>query len=42
MSAINRINYEEKKNPFLEDVLSEIRQKIEVKIKEGKGNELYD
>ena len=42
-SSINlTIQKEKKKNPFCEDVLSEIRQKIEVKIKEGKGYELYD
>ena len=38
MSAINCINYEEKTNPFCEDISSEIRQKIETKISEGKGN----
>ena len=42
MSAINCINYEEKTNPFCEDISSEIRQKIEIKIKEGKEKELDD
>jgi hypothetical protein len=40
MSAINCINYEEKTNPFCEEISSEIREKIEVKINEGKGNDL--
>ena len=42
MSAINCINYEEKTNPFCEDISSEIRQKIEIKINEGKEKELDD
>ncbi len=40
MSAINCIHSENTINPFYEEISSEEREKIEVKINEGKGNEL--
>ena len=42
MSAINCIHYENTMNPFYEEISSEVREKIEAKINEGKGNELDD
>ena len=42
MSACNCIHYENTMNPFCEEISSEVREKIEAKINEGKGNELDD
>ena len=40
MSSINCINYENKDNPFYEDISNVVRNKIEDIINEGKGNKL--
>ena len=40
MSSINCINYENKDNPFYEDISKVVRNKIEDIINEGKGNKL--
>ena len=40
MSSLNYINYENKNNPFSNDITYKIRDKIEELIKEGKENQL--
>ena len=40
MSSLNYINYENKNNPFSNDITNKIRDRIEDLIKEGKENQL--
>ena len=40
MSSLNYINYENKNNPFSNDITYKIRDRIEDLIKEGKENQL--